>query len=106
MFGLSTFGTEGVEFGVLAITYNDSNRTKLHYRLERRDQSSEHIRQFQISANGFRDFENNRRVCFADVFAGCRRFRTAKATTSHRRCWLCSITSVVRSDALRSLIAV
>ena len=44
MFGLSTFGTEGVEFGVLAITYNDSNRTKLHYRLERRDQSSEYIR--------------------------------------------------------------
>ena len=39
MFGLSTFGTEGVEFGILAVTYNDSNRTKLQYRLERRDQS-------------------------------------------------------------------
>ena len=52
VFGQSTFGTEGVEFGVLAITYNDSNRTKLQYRLERRDQSSSSTQHMPTESRG------------------------------------------------------
>ena len=58
-FALKTLNIQRVQFGVVAIAYNNADCIELNQRLQSCMQCCEDVRQFQMSADGFRHFKNH-----------------------------------------------